>query len=162
MTLGLILKTVDLFSGTPDEILAEVAMLLEEVELLCGVSEEAAHDLDFQVDAGPEVEGVLHHQQVLLPGVEVELEGVERPRLERDVAAGEKISEAEVVHAIRNGHITMDAIKFATRAGMGRCQGGFCGIPVINYLSRSQGVDPGQVTKKGSGSDQVVGAAKNA
>ena len=32
----LILKTVDLFSGTPDEILAEVASLLEEVELLSG------------------------------------------------------------------------------------------------------------------------------
>lgn len=32
----LILKTVNLFSGTPDEILAEVATLLEEVELLGG------------------------------------------------------------------------------------------------------------------------------
>ena len=32
----LILKTVDLFSGTPDEILAEVATLLAEVELLAG------------------------------------------------------------------------------------------------------------------------------
>ena len=34
----LILKTVDLFGGTPDEILAEVATLLEEVELLAGDS----------------------------------------------------------------------------------------------------------------------------
>ena len=34
----LILKTVDLFSSTPDEILAEVATLLEEVELLAGDS----------------------------------------------------------------------------------------------------------------------------
>ena len=32
----LILKTVNLFSGTPDEILAEVATLLEEVEVLSG------------------------------------------------------------------------------------------------------------------------------
>ena len=68
----------------------------------------------------------------------------------------EQISEAEVLEAIQRGADTVDAVKHITRAGMGRCQGGFCGIPVINYLSRSQGVSPHQVTKKGVGSHQVT------
>jgi glycerol-3-phosphate dehydrogenase len=74
----------------------------------------------------------------------------------------EQVSEAEVLEAIRRGADTVDAVKHITRAGMGRCQGGFCGIPVINYLSRSQGLDPAQVTKKGGGSHQVIESAKNA
>jgi glycerol-3-phosphate dehydrogenase len=74
----------------------------------------------------------------------------------RIVCRCEQVSEAEVLEAIQRGADTVDAVKHITRAGMGRCQGGFCGIPVINYLSRSQGVDPGQVTKKGSGSNQIT------
>jgi glycerol-3-phosphate dehydrogenase len=73
----------------------------------------------------------------------------------------EQVSEAEVLEAIHRGAGTMDAVKHVTRAGMGRCQGGFCGISVLNYLTRVQGVDPDQVTKKGLGSNQVVGFCKN-
>jgi len=68
----------------------------------------------------------------------------------------EQVSEAEVLEAIRRGANTTDAVKHVTRAGMGRCQGGFCGIPVLNYLTRSQDVGPGQVTKKGIGSNQIT------
>jgi glycerol-3-phosphate dehydrogenase len=68
----------------------------------------------------------------------------------------EQVSEAEVLEAIRRGADTTDAVKHVTRAGMGRCQGGFCGIPVLNYLTRSQDVGPGQVTKKGIGSNQIT------
>ncbi len=67
----------------------------------------------------------------------------------------EQVSEAEVIEAVRRGADTMDAVKHVTRAGMGRCQGGFCGISVINYLTQVQGASPGQVTKKGFGSHQV-------
>jgi len=74
----------------------------------------------------------------------------------------EQVSEAEVLEAIRRGADTMDAVKHITRAGMGRCQGGFCGIPVLNFLSRSQGVSPHRVTKKGVGSHQVIASAKEA
>jgi glycerol-3-phosphate dehydrogenase len=68
----------------------------------------------------------------------------------------EQVSEAEVLEAIRRGADTMDAVKHITRAGMGRCQGGFCGISVLNYLAKAQGIDPGQVTKKGFGSNQIT------
>ena len=37
----------------------------------------------------------------------------------------ERVTEAEIVAAIRRGHSTLDGIKYFTRAQMGRCQGGF-------------------------------------
>ena len=64
----------------------------------------------------------------------------------------EKISEAEIVAAIRKGHTTMDGIKYFTRAGMGRCQGGFCTSRIIKILMREAGLEPNAITKKGRGS----------
>ena len=54
----------------------------------------------------------------------------------------------------------MDTVKHLTRAGMGRCQGGFCGISVLNHLAQHTGLRPGQITKKGEGSCQVIESAK--
>jgi hypothetical protein len=34
----------------------------------------------------------------------------------------------------------MDAVKHLTRAGMGRCQGGFCGLTVLNQIAAHLGV----------------------
>ena len=73
----------------------------------------------------------------------------------------EQVSEAEVIEAIRRGADTLDAVKHVTRAGMGRCQGGFCGISVLNYLTKTQGVTPGQVTKKGFGSNQIIAGRRS-
>ncbi|MGA2762304.1 MAG: NAD(P)/FAD-dependent oxidoreductase [Spirochaetia bacterium] len=61
----------------------------------------------------------------------------------------EKVSEAEVVAAIRKGHRTMDGVKYFTRAGMGRCQGGFCTSRILKILMRETGLSPEAVTKKG-------------
>ena len=70
----------------------------------------------------------------------------------------EKVSEAEVVAAIRKGHLTMDGIKYFTRAGMGRCQGGFCTSRILKILMRETGLSPGAVTKKGRESFLLRGA----
>ena len=40
------------------------------------------------------------------------------------------------------GAKTMDAVKRRVRAGMGRCQGGFCGPKVLEILAREWGCDP--------------------
>jgi len=72
----------------------------------------------------------------------------------------EKVTEAEILEAIRRGADTMDGVKHLTRAGMGRCQGGFCGIRVLNHLAGQLGIRPTQVTKKGEGSHQIVGFTK--
>ena len=71
----------------------------------------------------------------------------------------ERVTKAELLEAIRRGADTMDAIKHLTRAGMGRCQGGFCGSAVLKQLSNEFGVAETQVTKKGDGSQQITGPA---
>ncbi len=69
----------------------------------------------------------------------------------------ESVSEAEVVEAIHKGHITLDGIKFYTRAGMGRCQGGFCTYRLLSIIARETGMPVDQITKRGKGSTLVVG-----
>jgi glycerol-3-phosphate dehydrogenase len=81
----------------------------------------------------------------------------------RDAAFGhmvcrcEGVSEAEVVEAIRKGHTTLDGIKYYTRAGMGRCQGGFCTYRIMRIISRETGLPLEKVTRHGPGSELVVG-----
>ena len=82
------------------------------------------------------------------------------PKYGHLVCRCEQVTEAEVLEAIDRGADTMDAVKHTTRAGMGRCQGGFCGISVLNYLSGTLGVMPTRVTKKGLGSHQITAAEK--
>jgi len=67
----------------------------------------------------------------------------------------ENITEAEVVAAIQRGHTTLDSLKFATRVGTGRCQGGFCTYRVMKILNRETGVPFEKISKKGPGSEIV-------
>jgi glycerol-3-phosphate dehydrogenase len=64
----------------------------------------------------------------------------------------ENVSEAEIVAAVRRGHTTLDGIKYFTRAGMGRCQGGFCTSRILKILMKESGLRWDQITKKGKGS----------
>jgi len=64
----------------------------------------------------------------------------------------EKVTEAEIVGAIKSGATTVDGIKFRTRAGMGRCQGGYCRLRVMKILSRELKIPFEKVTKSGKGS----------
>jgi glycerol-3-phosphate dehydrogenase len=61
----------------------------------------------------------------------------------------EKVSEAEIVAAIRAGHTTLDGIKYFTRAQMGRCQGGFCTYKIIKIIMRETGQSWESLTKNG-------------
>ncbi|MBN1553356.1 MAG: NAD(P)/FAD-dependent oxidoreductase [Phycisphaerae bacterium] len=69
----------------------------------------------------------------------------------------ENVSEAEVVEAIRKGHTTLDGIKFYTRAGMGRCQGGFCTYKILQILQRETNQPIETFTKRGKGSELILG-----
>ncbi len=66
----------------------------------------------------------------------------------------ETISEGEILDAIRRNPKApdMDGVKRRTRAGMGRCQGGFCSPYVMKLIAKEQGIPMEQVTKKGEGS----------
>lgn len=84
------------------------------------------------------------------------------PRYGRIICRCENITEGEIVDAIhRNaGGRTIDGIKRRIRAGMGRCQGGFCQPRVIEILARELGVDVTEVVKDGLNSNIAIGETK--
>jgi glycerol-3-phosphate dehydrogenase len=72
----------------------------------------------------------------------------------------EHVTEGEILEAIRRGATTLDGIKFRTRAGMGRCQGGFCTPHIIKILARELGISFQDVTKRGGNSRLLLYEAK--
>ena len=51
----------------------------------------------------------------------------------------------------------VDGVKRRVRAGMGRCQGGFCGPRVIEIIARELGISPDEVCKNDKGSEMLKG-----
>lgn len=82
------------------------------------------------------------------------------PRYGHTVCRCETVTEGEVMEAIRRGACTLDGVKFRTRAGMGRCQGGFCGPRVTKILSRELGIPETEVTKRGGDSVHLLFKSK--
>ena len=76
----------------------------------------------------------------------------------------EQVTEAEILAAIHRpvGARSIDGVKRRTRAGMGRCQGGFCSPRVAELLSRELGIPLTEVTKCGGGSRLLVGTISEA
>lgn len=74
----------------------------------------------------------------------------ENPMYSHLICRCEHVSEAEIVEAIRRGARTMDGVKYRTRAGMGRCQGGFCGPRVAQIISRETGIPVENILKNSS------------
>ena len=86
------------------------------------------------------------------------------PRYGRVICRCETITEGEIVQALRHPLTpnTIDGIKRRCNAGMGRCQGGFCGPRVMEIICRERGVDPLTVQKDKEGSYIIIGETKNA
>jgi glycerol-3-phosphate dehydrogenase len=82
------------------------------------------------------------------------------PKYGHVVCRCEQVTEAEILGSIRRGARTMDAVKHLTRAGMGRCQGGFCAPFVLKHLADELKISPTRVTKNGPGSHQIVKITK--
>ena len=74
----------------------------------------------------------------------------------------ESVTEGEILDAIRRpvGARSLDGVKRRTRAGMGRCQAGFCSPRVMEILSRELNVPLDLITKSGRGSELITGTAK--
>ncbi len=74
----------------------------------------------------------------------------------------ELVTEGEILDAIHRplGATTLDGVKRRTRAGMGRCQSGFCSPKVLEILARELGVDNSQIRKSGYGSEVLIGYNK--
>ena len=77
------------------------------------------------------------------------------PGYGRIICRCENVSMAEIEDAIRRGADTLDGVKHVTRAGMGRCQGGFCSSWIISRLAELHGGGIETVTKRGGGSEIV-------
>ena len=74
----------------------------------------------------------------------------------------EQVTEGEIIRALReNPKATdIDGVKRRTRAGMGRCQGGFCQPYVAELIARELNIPLESVTKCGAGSEILVGKTK--
>nr|MDO8110397.1 NAD(P)/FAD-dependent oxidoreductase [Candidatus Sigynarchaeota archaeon] len=75
----------------------------------------------------------------------------------------ETVTEGEIVQAIKRpiGARTVDGVKFRTRVGMGRCQGGFCTPRVIKLLARELNVDEEEIVKREPSTRYFFGETKD-
>ncbi len=87
----------------------------------------------------------------------------DNPEYGRIICRCETITEGEIIDAIRRplGAKSLDGVKRRTRAGMGRCQGGFCSPRVMDILSRELGLPLESITKSGGNSKIVTGRTKD-
>ena len=127
------------------------------------------------------MDALLHEAGIALPEkpgwnplrerpVDFDSESTERKRalIERDPAWGrivcrcETVPEAEIVEAIHRtpGAVSVEGVKRRCRAGMGRCQSGFCQSRVVRILARELGCSPSDVLLEDAGSQIVFGPLK--
>lgn len=86
----------------------------------------------------------------------------EKPEYGNIICRCEMITEGEIMDAINRplGAKSLDGVKRRTRAGMGRCQSGFCSPKTMEILSRELGISQFEITKCGGKSNLVVGYSK--
>ena len=84
------------------------------------------------------------------------------PLYGRVICRCETVTEGDI-NAVLSGPIppvSIDGVKRRCGAGMGRCQGGFCGPRVHELLSRAQGVPPEEIMQDRAGSWLLCGETK--
>ncbi len=86
----------------------------------------------------------------------------ENPDYGKIICRCETVTLGEILTAIRENPkaTTVDGVKRRTRAGMGRCQGGFCQPVIVSILSKEMGIPYEEVTKSGKGSNINIGRTK--
>ena len=86
----------------------------------------------------------------------------EHPAYGRVICRCETVTEGEILDAL-HGPIpprSVDAVKRRVNAGMGRCQGGFCGPRVVEILARELGLRPEQIQQDKNGTWLLCGETK--
>ena len=80
------------------------------------------------------------------------------PSYGRIVCRCEEISEGEIIDAITRplGARSLDGVKRRVRAGMGRCQGGFCSPKVMELIEKYASIPFDEITKKSKGSNIIM------
>ena len=87
----------------------------------------------------------------------------EQPAYGNIICRCEMISEGEILDAIHRplGARSLDGVKRRTRAGMGRCQSGFCSPRTMEILAREVPMAMSDISKRGGKSTYIVGTNKN-
>ena len=87
----------------------------------------------------------------------------EQPAYGNIICRCEMITEGEIIDAIRRplGAKSLDGVKRRTRAGMGRCQAGFCSPKTMDILERELSISMFDITKAGGESNMVLGLVKD-
>lgn len=67
----------------------------------------------------------------------------------------ELVSAQEVRDAVKRGAVTLDGVKFRTRAQAGRCHGGFCTTRILKIMQEELGCPVTALTKRGPGSELI-------
>ncbi len=83
----------------------------------------------------------------------------ENPAYGNIICRCETVSEGEIIASINRtlGATTLDGVKRRTRAGMGRCQSGFCSPRVMEILARELHLNLDDINKNEKGSFVAVG-----
>lgn len=107
------------------------------------------------------------------PGFIAERKGILRPSelsedeynklIQKEPAYGnivcrcERVTEGEIIDAIKRplGAKSLDGVKRRTRAGMGRCQAGFCSPRTMEIIARELNEDMSKICKSGTGSEII-------
>ena len=86
----------------------------------------------------------------------------EKPAYGNIICRCEMITEGEIIDAIHRplGAKSLDGVKRRTRAGMGRCQAGFCSPRVMDILARELNLPLTAIRKNEKGSEIVFGKTK--
>ncbi|MBZ4665657.1 NAD(P)/FAD-dependent oxidoreductase [Mahella sp.] len=84
------------------------------------------------------------------------------PAFGRVICRCETVTEGEIIEAVNRPipAVTLDAIKRRARAGMGRCQSGFCTPRVMEIISKQKGIPVDGITKKGGRSIVLTGVVQ--
>lgn len=122
-------------------------------EMVTAILSDEGLSLTANDDFIPSLEKPIHFAS-LSTAAQIELVAGDA-RYGRIVCRCETVTEGEVLDAIDRGAATLDGLKFRTRVGMGRCQGGFCTGRCLELLSRELKIPLSAVTKRG-GSSWVV------
>lgn len=87
----------------------------------------------------------------------------ENPAYGTIICRCESVTEGEILDAIHRplGARSLDGVKRRTRAGMGRCQSGFCAPKTMEILSREWKIPMEELTKAGGNSKLLVGTTKD-
>lgn len=87
----------------------------------------------------------------------------ENPLYANVVCRCELVTEGEILDAIHRplGATTLDGVKRRTRAGMGRCQAGFCSPKTVEILARELVKDMTEIGKNDAGSEFLTGYNKD-